>query len=91
MWQGFHTIVVLELIYDVFEQSNLLHVRDLVEDIPNLLRELKGWSNLCEDQNVSGWAAQGENIVFSDGVEGDKTEVVHLGNPLLSSIQRHVH
>ena len=40
---------------------------------------------------MSGWAAKGEDVVLTDDVNGDEAEVVHIGQPLLSGIQRHVH
>ena len=52
---------------------------------------MKGRSGLCEDQNVSGWATQGEDIVLTNGVKSDKAEVIHIGYPLFSGIKRHVH
>ena len=89
--QGIHSIAGEELLNDFIVNGDLLHVLDLVEDVSDLQRQLEFRSSLCEDQNVSGWAAKGKDVFLTDDVKSNEAEVIHIGKPLFSGFKRHVH
>ena len=91
VWNAVHSIVVKKLLQTISEESDLSHVNIFKEDFSDFQRELKGWSGLCTNDDVSGRAAEGKDVLLDQDVKGDETEVVNVGEPLLSGVERHVH